>query len=269
MNKLKNNNDEKKREYFLVCKSFHCVQWRDIKGYNFGENNMNVRTGPENGILRAEMPGYVPPNISICTRIYPENVRDVDQVGLWQIFTPYDTRYPIFNIKTQANGHWRSEFHSLVIKEKVDSFTGSKQWRNGHRSALALTSLMILLKHISMGKRLIKLKWKLLEKRRENNDQKVPKRVFFSYEIIHSSHCSYIILLDKKEMKVGYTIEFVRFYYDNKPINAHWKTDINVWDRMLEKEEFEEVSGCLNLIEGTGNVINKNFSWIITGKLFT
>ena len=38
---------------------------------------------------------------------------------------------------------------------------------------------------------------------------------------------------------------------------------------MLEKEEFEEVSGCLNLIEGTGNVINKNFSWIITGKLFT
>ena len=66
----------------------------------------------------------------------------------------------------------------------------------------------------------------------------------------------------------GYSIEFGRYFYDNKPIIGQL-VDLNIWDRMLEKDEFEKLSDCLDIVEGNGNIINKNFPFNITGNLVT
>ena len=69
-------------------------------------------------------------------------------------------------------------------------------------------------------------------------------------------------------MEAGYVIQFGRYYYDNKPIIGQLG-DINMWDRVLEREEMEMFSGCLDIVEGKGNVINKDFEFTVTGKLVT
>ena len=71
-----------------------------------------------------------------------------------------------------------------------------------------------------------------------------------------------------KGIEPGYVIEFGRYYYDNKPLIGKL-ADINMWDRVLEKEEMEKFSGCHDIVEGNGNVINKDFNFNITGKLVT
>ena len=75
-------------------------------------------------------------------------------------------------------------------------------------------------------------------------------------------------MTDPKEIKSGYVIEFGRYYYDNKPTIGQLG-DINMWDRVLEKEEMEMFSGCLDLVKVNGNIINEEFEFNITGKLVT
>ena len=70
------------------------------------------------------------------------------------------------------------------------------------------------------------------------------------------------------DIKRSFRIEFGRFYFDNKPFIGKL-ADINVWNRILEKEEFERFSDCLNVVEGRGNMINSDFRFNITGKLIT
>ena len=67
-------------------------------------------------------------------------------------------------------------------------------------------------------------------------------------------------------MKEGYAFEFGRYFYDNKPIIGHL-ADINVWDTLLDKEELQKYSDCLEIVEGKGNLINMDFKFNITGSL--
>ena len=71
------------RSSLLVCliltDNIQCINGTSIKGYNFGDNMMNVRNGPDNGYLRADMPGPVPHRLSFCARIYPQNIRHGDK----------------------------------------------------------------------------------------------------------------------------------------------------------------------------------------------
>ena len=48
-------------------------------------------------------------------------------------------------------------------------------------------------------------------------------------------------------MKEGYAIEFGRYFYDNKPIIGQL-VDINVWERMLDPEEFKKIIDCLDIV---------------------
>ena len=42
-----------------------------------------------------------------------------------------------------------------------------------------------------------------------------------------------------------------------------------MWDRILEREEFEQFSGCLDIVQGNGNIINNDFNFNITGSIET
>ena len=87
----------------LILAAMHlCIHGINIKGFNFGDNMMNVRNGPNNGYLHADMPGPVPQRVSFCARIYPENVRHGNQLGVLSVYTPYDTRMPIFDIQCKG-----------------------------------------------------------------------------------------------------------------------------------------------------------------------
>ena len=81
-----------------------CSQCSTIKGYNFGDNKMNVRMGPDDGYLKASLNGRVPSTLTICVRLYPNYKRHGDQFGVWHLKTPYDERTPVFNLGCQSNG---------------------------------------------------------------------------------------------------------------------------------------------------------------------
>ena len=106
---------------FLSCfLSFvNCVI---MKGYTFDDNKMNVRMGPDDGYLRAEMLGFVPTAITVCMRFYPNYKRHGDQLGLWHIHIPHDERWPIFNLYCQGQGRCGSEFHGYIIEEEENAF---------------------------------------------------------------------------------------------------------------------------------------------------
>ena len=93
-----------------------------IKGYNFGDNKMNTRMGPDDGYLSANMTGFVPSTITVCVRFYPDYKRHGDQIGLWHIHIPYDDRWPIFNLYCMGHGRCGSEFHGFIIEEQENSF---------------------------------------------------------------------------------------------------------------------------------------------------
>ena len=55
------------RKYFVLLVILTiCSTCLAIKGYDFGDNKMNKRMGPDNGILRAEMSGYIPSTLTIA-----------------------------------------------------------------------------------------------------------------------------------------------------------------------------------------------------------
>ena len=64
---------------------------------------MNVRVGPDNGWLRAEMNGFIPESFTICVRFYPKFIRFAGQLGLWNIYTSYDLKKPTNNIHCHPN----------------------------------------------------------------------------------------------------------------------------------------------------------------------
>ena len=74
--------------------NFLCQASFAIKGYNFADNKLNVRVGPDNGWLRAEMNGFIPESYTMCVRFYPKFMRFGDQLGLWNIYTSYDLKKP-------------------------------------------------------------------------------------------------------------------------------------------------------------------------------
>ena len=116
------------------------------------------------------------------------------------------------------------------------------------------------------------MNWKLIEK-------EVAIRLWtcgFREDILQVISISYVDFhqinvlnyLGDSELKESYAFEFGRYFYDDKPIIGQL-AGINVWDRMLDKEEFQNFSACLNIVEGKGNIINKDFTFNITGTLVT
>ena len=101
----------------LLCLLVSCGYGLNIKGYEFGDNMMNVRMGPDNGFLRADMQGLIPPNMSICTRIYTANIRHGNQLGIWSIYTPYNSRVPIFDLQCRGEDYCTSEYHGDLIPQ--------------------------------------------------------------------------------------------------------------------------------------------------------
>ena len=108
-------------ESFILAAMILCIHGINIKGFNFGDNMMNVRNGPDNGYLHADMPGPVPPRISFCARIYPENVRHGNQLGVLSVYTPYD-RMPIFDIQCKGEGFCKGEYHGTFIPKEEDAY---------------------------------------------------------------------------------------------------------------------------------------------------
>ena len=101
---------------FLFLPSVECSI---IKGYNFGDNKMNVRMGPDGGYLTAKMPGHVPASITVCARFKPDFKRHGDRLGLLNIYIPHDKKWPVFNIVCRSSGRCTMEFHgTLITKEK-------------------------------------------------------------------------------------------------------------------------------------------------------
>ena len=94
-----------------------------IKGYNLADNKMNVRMGPHDGYLRAEMSGLrVPPELTVCLRFHHNFSRHGDQQGLWHIFIPNDTKWPIFNIACNSKGWCSREFRGYIMKQNKEDY---------------------------------------------------------------------------------------------------------------------------------------------------
>ena len=84
---------------------------------------MNVRSGPHDGFLVAEMTGLrVPPTLTVCLRFHPNYNRHGDQQGLWHIYVPPDMKWPIFNLVCNSKGHCSTEFHGTILKQKEEDF---------------------------------------------------------------------------------------------------------------------------------------------------
>jgi len=86
-----------------------------MKGYNFADNKMNVRMGPDDGFLRKDFSGLIPSAVTVCLRFYPNYNRHGDQLGLWNIRIPFDDRYPVFDFVCKSKGQCGSEFHGTIL----------------------------------------------------------------------------------------------------------------------------------------------------------
>ena len=105
---------------FSLCMLVSSVLGSAIRGYDFGDNMMNVRMGPDNGYLRADMPGLIPPQLTVCTRVYTANIRHGNQLGIWSIYTPYDKRVPILDLQCRGEDYCLSEYHGSWIPQPDD-----------------------------------------------------------------------------------------------------------------------------------------------------
>ena len=224
-----------------------------IKGYNFGDNQMNVRMGPEDGFLQARIGGLVPSSLTVCLRFYPNYNRHGDQIGLWNIRIPHDSRWPIFDLVCKARGRCSSEFHGTIVKEKEDAFPRMNMIRKWSSLCVGLDFLNNSLVAYYNGQEINRT---TLEEERKESGNSMDYRFPSGY------------FSDPKTVEEGYVIEFGKYYYDNKPIIGQLG-DINMWDRVLEKEEMMMYSGCMDIVEGRGNIINADFQFNKTGKLVT
>ena len=85
------------------------------QGYDFGDNKMNKRMGPDNGILRAKMSGYIPSTLTICLRFYGQYNRHGDQLGLIDLYTPCDYKWPVYNLVCTSTGWCGTEFYGALF----------------------------------------------------------------------------------------------------------------------------------------------------------
>ena len=99
-----------------------------IRGYNFQDNKLNVRVGPHDGYLRADMSGYVPTAITVCARFNPIYNRYGDQPGIFGIFTPYDDRWPVYNVQCPTFQRCRTEFHGHLQEALDEGAFPKKNW---------------------------------------------------------------------------------------------------------------------------------------------
>ena len=76
-----------------------------------------------------------------------------------------------------------------------------------------------------------------------------------------------MVFSDPENIKSGFVIEIGHFF-DKKPIIGTL-ADINIWDRVLDTEEMEKFTDCMDVISGRGNLINEDFDFEMTGKLVT
>ena len=88
-----------------------------MKGYNFGDNKMNVHMGPDDGFLQKDFPGFLPKALTLCSRFYAMYTRHGDQWGLWNIFLPWDKdkRKPVFNVLGNAVGNLYTDVHGVIM----------------------------------------------------------------------------------------------------------------------------------------------------------
>ena len=87
-----------------------------MKGYNFGDNKMNVRMGPDDGFLRKDFPGFLPKALTLCSRFYAMYTRHGNQWGLWNIFLSRDKRKPVFNVVGNNYGQIYTDVHGFIIE---------------------------------------------------------------------------------------------------------------------------------------------------------
>ena len=100
---------------FLFILFLCLIRSLGMKGYNFGDNKMDVRWAPDNGYLKADFPGLVPPALTSCSRFYLSYSRHGDQYCPLEIFTQNDKRRPIFFLRCKSSGSCHNEVHSSIF----------------------------------------------------------------------------------------------------------------------------------------------------------
>ena len=105
----------------LIILVFYTALCDGLRGYNFEDNKSKVPVSPDDGFLRIQIPSRVPAQLSVCLRFHPNINRFGDIFGVWHIFTPYDDRYPVFNLYCRSYAVCGSEFHGVII-EKENNF---------------------------------------------------------------------------------------------------------------------------------------------------
>ena len=89
-----------------------------MKGYNFGDNKMDVRWAPDNGYLKADFPGFVPPALTSCFRFCLSSSRHGDQFCPIEIFTPNGDRperHPVYALRCKSTGYCAFSLHSKMF----------------------------------------------------------------------------------------------------------------------------------------------------------
>ena len=100
-----------------------------MKGYNFGDNKMDVRWAPDNGFLKADFSGFVPPALTYCSRFYLSSSRHGDQFAPFEIFTPYDERHPVNRVSCSSWGRCNSGFHGQLFDlRKMLGLENTDRW---------------------------------------------------------------------------------------------------------------------------------------------
>ena len=101
-----------------------------MKGYNFGDNKMDVRWAPDNGFLKADFSGFVPPALTYCSRFYLSSSRHGDQFAPFEIFTPYDERHPVNRVSCSSWGRCNSGFHGQLfdLRNKMLGLENTDRW---------------------------------------------------------------------------------------------------------------------------------------------
>ena len=102
----------------IIIMVMFTVQCLSLRGYNFEDNKSKVPVSPDDGFLRIEMPGRVPAHLSVCMRFYPQNTRFGDVQALWHLFTPYNDRYPTYNLYCRSYGRCQSEIYGIILEKE-------------------------------------------------------------------------------------------------------------------------------------------------------
>ena len=159
-----------------------------ISGYHFGDNKMNVRFSKDNGNLTAWFDGFLPPNLSICIRFYTDNIRHVNQLGIVNIFTPYNipNKRPLFDVLCYGESYCETEYHGLLVP-KPENYPKTNLIRKWSSLCIGIQFVEDNLMVFYNGKH---SNQELEQKRKENGrkmDSQLPKGYFEGTEESSSS----------------------------------------------------------------------------------